>query len=306
MSAVRNLNGQEIGGRPLRIDIADSDPFLEGKTTIRGELVDAHETRAQWRERERERDDHRGGSSQGDPNAFLNNLPMGTPIPPGLNAMDAITQMLAAINPTQILEVLAQMKAFVITHPDQARALLVAHPQLGYALFQALLLNKIVDTAILEVREKRFIPLLVLFTFVLVQRMLQATTGSAPPSQVQPPPVRPPTYQQPPIPPPNFNMPPPPVAGPNSMYPPHMPQPAPHIPPSQTPYYRPPPPMPPQTPATAPPAPAPGFDPASRDMLMQVLRLTPEQINSLPPAERDQIHQLVSFRHTLNTRIFAH
>ncbi len=110
MSAVRNLNGQEIGGRPLRIDIADSDPFLEGKTTIRGELVDAHETRAQWRERERERDDHRGGSSQGDPNAFLNNLPMGTPIPPGLNAMDAITQMLAAINPTQILEVLAQMK----------------------------------------------------------------------------------------------------------------------------------------------------------------------------------------------------
>ncbi len=39
---------------------------------------------------------------------------------------------------------------------------------------------------------------------------------------------------------------------------------------------------------------------------MQVLRLTPEQINSLPPAERDQIHQLVSFRHTLNIQIFAH
>lgn len=27
---------------------------------------------------------------------------------------------------------------------------------------------------------------------------------------------------------------------------------------------------------------------------MQVLNLTPEQINSLPPAEREQIHQLVS------------
>ena len=40
MSAVRNLNGQEIGGRPLRIDLADSDPFLEGKTTVRGELLD--------------------------------------------------------------------------------------------------------------------------------------------------------------------------------------------------------------------------------------------------------------------------
>lgn len=42
-------------------------------------------------------------------------------------------------------------QAFVITHPEQARALLIAHPQLGYALFQALLLNKIVDTAVLEV-----------------------------------------------------------------------------------------------------------------------------------------------------------
>lgn len=39
----------------------------------------------------------------------------------------------------------------MITHPEQARALLIAHPQLGYALFQALLLNKIVDPAILEV-----------------------------------------------------------------------------------------------------------------------------------------------------------
>lgn len=38
----------------------------------------------------------------------------------------------------------------MITHPDQARLLLVKHPQLSYALFQALLLNKIVDSAILE------------------------------------------------------------------------------------------------------------------------------------------------------------
>ncbi len=41
----------------------------------------------------------------------------------------------------------------MITHPDQARALLVAHPQLAYALFQALLLNKIVDPAILQVQQ---------------------------------------------------------------------------------------------------------------------------------------------------------
>lgn len=39
-SAVRNLNNVDCGGRPLRIDLADSDPFLEGKTTMRGELID--------------------------------------------------------------------------------------------------------------------------------------------------------------------------------------------------------------------------------------------------------------------------
>jgi cleavage stimulation factor subunit 2 len=39
----------------------------------------------------------------------------------------------------------------VITHPEHARTLLIAHPQLAYALFQALLLNKIVDQGVLAV-----------------------------------------------------------------------------------------------------------------------------------------------------------
>ena len=105
LSAVRNLNGQEIGGRPLRIDLADSDPFLEGKTTVRGELVDGGETRAQWRERQHERERAQ------DPNAFLHLLPPGVPLPPGTNAMDHISNVLASTQPSQILEVLAQMKA---------------------------------------------------------------------------------------------------------------------------------------------------------------------------------------------------
>lgn len=123
LSAVRNLNGQEIGGRPLRIDLADSDPFLEGKTTIRGELIDGSETRAQWRERERERerreerDFGRGPSSGGrhasaknDPAAFLSKLPRGVQVPAGSTALDQISTLLARENPAQILEVLAQMK----------------------------------------------------------------------------------------------------------------------------------------------------------------------------------------------------
>ncbi|KZT00184.1 uncharacterized protein LAESUDRAFT_764831 [Laetiporus sulphureus 93-53] len=284
LSAVRNLNGQELGGRPLRIDLADSDPFLEGKTTIRGELIDGGETRAQWRERHQER-----GKSN-DPNAFLANLPPGVPVSPNSTALDTISQMLATTNPTQILEVLAQMKAFVITHPEQARTLLVAHPQLGYALFQALLLNNIVDPAILK-------------------RMLQATSASVP-TQPQVPPQAPAPYAQP-LPmqpqqvfPPSMAMPHTPVHHPTPPIPaqaPMYPPAAAHMQQVPSPYYRPPPPAQPQPVAQAVPQPVPqpaaqtavpAFDPAQRDMLMQVLSLTEAQINSLPPTEREQIQQL--------------
>lgn len=106
-SAVRNLNNVDVGGRPLRIDLADSDPFLEGKTTVRGELIDAGESRAQWRDRERE--DFRSTPKQ-DPNSFLANLPAGIPIAPGSTALDTISQTLGTMNPSELIEVLAQMK----------------------------------------------------------------------------------------------------------------------------------------------------------------------------------------------------
>lgn len=56
----------------------------------------------------------------------------------------------------------------MITHPDQAKLLLVKHPQFSYALFQALLLNKIVPSDILE-------------------RMLASSRGSSTSSSTAPP-----------------------------------------------------------------------------------------------------------------------
>lgn len=110
---MRNLNNVDVGGRPLRIDLADSDPFLEGKTTVRGELVDSGESRAQWREREREEVGGRpggGGPSKPDPHAFMANLPPGVGMPPGADSLDAISNTLGTMNPAQLIEVLAQMK----------------------------------------------------------------------------------------------------------------------------------------------------------------------------------------------------
>ncbi|KAI0050278.1 hypothetical protein FA95DRAFT_640061 [Auriscalpium vulgare] len=330
-SAVRNLNNVDVGGRPLRIDLADSDPFLEGKTTVRGELLDGGETRAQWRERELKdeysrgphgpgyrgggvgpdfnpnftgrKDDRDAGPKDSSTPAFLRNLPQGTSVPPGANALDVISQTLATMNPTQLIEVLAQFKAFVITHPEPARALLVAHPQLAYALFQALLLNKIVDPGIL-------------------QRMLAATNpNAAPPPAPAPvpapaPPPRaapPPQHFPPPAamhqhapPPPQYHAPPqqqqqpPPAPAPYYHTPPPMNY---GYPPRAAPQQQQPPPPPPPQQQQAPPQqlPAQGapagldslaIDPAQRAMLLQVLSLTQEQIAQLAPQERDTVMTL--------------
>ncbi|THU94197.1 hypothetical protein K435DRAFT_724772 [Dendrothele bispora CBS 962.96] len=305
-SAVRNLNGFEVGGRPLRIDLADSDPLLEGKTTVRGELVDAGVSNSGWKEGY--------GSSSG---SFLANLPPGTPLPAGATASDVISTLLATIKEPDVMDVLAHMKAFVITHPEQARALLIAHPQLSYALFQALLLNRVVDESIL-------------------QRMLAATgvtTRISAPQQPLPTPPPGMPQQQPLMQPqptsaylsaPSFSQgPPPPPVGPSSQYPPgppygSMPPPGAMFPHAAAYYGRPPPPMPgmvatpppsvglqgspPSTPvqalgSTPPKAPeAPqipsGIPESQRQMLMQVLSMTPEQISALPEADQSAIIQL--------------
>lgn len=84
---------------------------------MRGELIDGGETRAQWRERENaKRDRERDNVSDGakDKTSFLRNLPRGVPVPPGTSALDMISQTLATMNPTQLVEVLAQFK---VRHP---------------------------------------------------------------------------------------------------------------------------------------------------------------------------------------------
>ncbi|KAF8580784.1 hypothetical protein K439DRAFT_1414977 [Ramaria rubella] len=316
-SAVRNLNNVDCGGRPLRIDLADSDPFLEGKTTMRGELID---NAGGWRERHRDGPSDRdrdfryggnkggygaGGSGGGNGDNWLANLPRGTPLPPGVNCMDAISQTVASIRPGQMMEILASMKTFILEQPDRAHALLSAHPQIAYALFQALLVHQIVDPAILH-------------------RMIAATSMQNAPAAAPPPP---PMHHANPPPPTHHPV---PGAAPPSALPPHLlphgqpqyshqhpapppsmygtpPPPAAHMgypppPTSAQGYYQ----QPPQPSAPGVPAPSHGNAPggasdptsavpdAQRAMLMQMLQLTNEQINALPPNERQAIQQLRS------------
>jgi cleavage stimulation factor subunit 2 len=77
---------------------------------VRGELIDGGETRAQWRERENSKRDRDKEPDGKDRASFLRNLPQGIPVPPGTSALDMISQTLATMNPTQLVEVLAQFK----------------------------------------------------------------------------------------------------------------------------------------------------------------------------------------------------
>jgi len=273
-SAVRNLHGREFGGRALRIDLADSDPFLEGRTTVRGEIFDgplAHEP-------------HKPD--------ILKGLPPGIPVPPGKTALDMITEALTSIRPAQMLDVLAQMKTFVTSYPKQAHELLSHNPQLSFAIFQALILNDVVERSV-------------------IQRMQDAAKAAQPPAPAPAPAYQQgPPYSQYPPPMPGLGMPPPMPPSQSHQF---MPTPAtsgtPTI--SQTnPYYQQqapsqvPPSLyqqavpPPQTPSqpiagtSGPSSAIPADAEQQRNLLLQLLQLSPDQVNTLAPNDRAVIEQV--------------
>lgn len=189
-------------------------------------------------------------------NSSLPPLPLGVDLPPGLSCPDAISRTLNTLPPTQLLDVLSQMKTLTSTDPAKATELLHQAPQLSYAIFQALLLMGLVSTDALS-------------------SVVEAATTA-------PPPV--------PIPQQNYPVPPP------GSYPPGFPPPPSHMsgqlgtqmgtPPIQGHAY-PPPPPPQQRP---PPQQAPLSD--TDALMQQVLAMPQDVIDSLPPADRAQIMAL--------------
>ena len=72
-------------------------------------------------------------------------LPPGKEIPPGLTCADAISRTLNTLPPSQLLDILTQMKTLASSDPQRATELLQQAPQLSYAVFQALLLMGLVS-----------------------------------------------------------------------------------------------------------------------------------------------------------------
>ncbi|CAG8480489.1 8895_t:CDS:2, partial [Cetraspora pellucida] len=127
-SAVRNLNNVEVGGRQLRVDYADGDPANAPSIPPS----------------ERSNVERPPPPSQPPPQSIV---PQNTP---QQSAIESISQTVQhSMTQAQLLEILSTMKLLIQTHQDQARLLLAQNPQLSYALFQAMLQQNLVDPAIL-------------------------------------------------------------------------------------------------------------------------------------------------------------
>ncbi|ORY95821.1 hypothetical protein BCR43DRAFT_459743 [Syncephalastrum racemosum] len=251
-SAVRNLNEYDIGGRQLRVDYAAMDPQVEN-------------ARQQGRHHQA-----RGPPPARPPPPMQQQQqmppqhmppPMAPPQqqPPPMagvpnSSVDDISKVLASMNHNDLFELMSSMKQLSFEKPGFARQLLTEQPQVAYAIFQAMLMMNIVDPNI------------------MARIMSNPPPNAAPSPMAAQPPQMPP--QQP------------------TPQPQQQHSPMPMQPPPQQVYQGTPPQQPPTMPSPQAPAGADAAQEQQKALLRQVLQLTDEQINALPPVHRDQIRQL--------------
>uniref|UniRef100_A0A182RV91 RRM domain-containing protein n=1 Tax=Anopheles funestus TaxID=62324 RepID=A0A182RV91_ANOFN len=113
LSAMRNLNGYEFGGRALRVDNACTEKSrMEMAALLQGPQVEN---------------------------------PYGDECDPA-DAPDMIAKAVTGLQPDQMYELMRQAKACVQNDPEEARNMLLENPQLTYALLQSAVVMRIVDS----------------------------------------------------------------------------------------------------------------------------------------------------------------
>lgn len=253
-SAVRNLNDHEILGRKLRVDFSASND-ADNTDDNGANMNNQHHPVMPY------------NSAPVPPPAAAPlqsgpfQLPQGIDLSDGLTCTDSISRTLSTLPPAQLLDVFVQMKQLVATDQAKASDLLRQAPQLAYALFQGLLLMGLVSTdALSSVVEQAMAP----------PPVLPIPTPHQQQIYQQPPPMVAQGY------PPNYGNQPAAPFG-------HMGTPPVHGMP-----YAPPPPQyqqPPPQQRGPPVQQAPAMDPA---LIQQVLSMSQELIDQLPPADKAQ------------------
>jgi cleavage stimulation factor subunit 2 len=157
-SAVRNLNNYDVGGRTLRVDYADNADEDAKPTKPKASTPAVNQSMGQM---------PMGQMPMGQ--MPMGQMPMGQMQPPSqqipqnqsiqqapmptaslMSSTDSISATMSTLNPAQLLEYLSYLKLFAMQSPDHCRLLLQANPQLVYALFQALVVMNVVDSAVMQ------------------------------------------------------------------------------------------------------------------------------------------------------------
>ncbi|KAK2073596.1 hypothetical protein P8C59_007869 [Phyllachora maydis] len=256
-SAVRNLNNVEIDGRKLRVDFSnesggDDD---EGGGSKRGDNQGANgrsHNMTKTANNNNNNNNNNAGAPQQGFGSSLPPLPPGRDLPPGVSATDSISQTLKTLEPGQLLDFIRAMKDMAVNDTERCVELLNGAPQLGYAVFQALLLLGLVSPEVIN--------------------SVLEPAGAAPPARAP------------------MHVPGQPIPGAAHMAYGGFPG-ATATPPMAAPYGA----MPPSggfmapTPVVAPAPAPPAMAPDAEQLVQAVMQLTPDQIDALPPLEREQI-----------------
>ncbi|KAF9107883.1 Pre-mRNA-processing factor 19 [Mortierella sp. AM989] len=284
-SAVRNLNGREIGNRSLKVDYAETDPARNGGRDLEegsfmrnigpgsGPTGPPPPMPPLLQQQPPPFMPLQGGPPRLDPRIANNPNaappanrppipqppmagapPLAPPMAPGPSSADAISAVLGTMTPQNVFDLISSMKVLGASEPDRAKAVLNDNPQLSYALFQALLMMNLVEPSSL-------------------QRMFPAMPGPKAPAPNVPTPQQ---QHLPPPPPPHMGMPPPHLQPPPHQFAPpafsNLPPASQPVPPQSTPL-------------------APSLE-QQKALVAQVLALTPADIASLPEEQRANIIQL--------------
>ncbi|EME80765.1 uncharacterized protein MYCFIDRAFT_139429 [Pseudocercospora fijiensis CIRAD86] len=139
-SAVRNLNDFDLKGRTLRVDYSNDNRG----TSNQNQTQDNNRAPPTAHFDTNQPNGGRPDASAVPP------LPQGADLPPGVQALDAISRTINNVPTPQLIDFLSQIKGLCASNPAQATALLTQAPQLAYAVFQAMLLLDLVDVNIAQ------------------------------------------------------------------------------------------------------------------------------------------------------------
>uniref|UniRef100_A0A6G1SHY0 Cleavage stimulation factor subunit 2 n=1 Tax=Aceria tosichella TaxID=561515 RepID=A0A6G1SHY0_9ACAR len=127
-SAIRNLNGHDLGGRQLRVDSASNERARDEP--------DQSQQQQQQQQGQQQQQQTLGDNSQHQTQSVPEPL---------VDPQTVINNVLCSLPPEHLFDICKQLKESLAINPNETRQLLVQNPQLSFAILQSLVMIKAID-----------------------------------------------------------------------------------------------------------------------------------------------------------------